>query len=83
VSAVVASRPLRVRGSSQTIGRAGAQVRRPVPAGDGLTLGRKLDSVWEGLRAGGTAECPVCHGPMAVPGRATVVRCGGCGSRLG
>ena len=35
-----------------------------LPAGDRLTLGQVLDSVWEGLCAGGTAECPICRGRL-------------------
>jgi hypothetical protein len=36
------------------------------PVGGGrLTLERRLDRAWEGLRAGGAAECPVCRGRMA------------------
>ena len=52
-----------------------------VQAGGRLTLEQRLESVWEGLRAGGTATCPVCPGevrrqtPQGGPGR-----CGGCGS---
>ncbi len=49
------------------------------PDGGRLTLEQRLDSVWEGLRAGGAAECPVCHGRMAGPGPG---RCGDCGSAL-
>ena len=51
---------------------------RPV-GGDRLTLEQRLDSVWEGLRADGAAECPVCHGRMAGPGPAS---CDDCGSEL-
>ena len=48
--------------------------------GGGLTLARKLDSVWEGLLASGVAVCPVCDGRMerTSPG----VRCRSCGSTL-
>ncbi|HEX2070901.1 MAG TPA: hypothetical protein VHF90_04550 [Thermoleophilaceae bacterium] len=51
---------------------------RPVGGGR-LTLEQRLDSVWEGLRIGGAAECPVCHGRMEGSGPA---RCGDCGSEL-
>jgi len=51
---------------------------RPVGGGR-LTLEQRLDSVWEGLRADGAAECPVCHGRMEGPGPA---RCHDCGSTL-
>jgi hypothetical protein len=47
--------------------------------GSRLTLERQLDSVWEGLRAVGTAVCPVCRGRMEGSGPA---RCGDCGSEL-
>ncbi|MEX1140827.1 MAG: hypothetical protein WD993_03375 [Thermoleophilaceae bacterium] len=50
------------------------------PGGGGrLTLEQRLDSVWEGLRADGAAECPVCHGRMQGMGPA---RCASCGSEL-
>ncbi|NLT07207.1 MAG: hypothetical protein GXY03_12980 [Solirubrobacterales bacterium] len=60
--------------------RAAGQPVRPV-GGRRLTLEQKLDSVWEGLRTDGAAECPVCHGAMegAGGGRA---RCRDCGSEL-
>ena len=51
---------------------------RPVGGGR-LTLEQRLDGVWEGLRADGVAECPVCHGRMEGPGPA---RCRDCGSEL-
>ena len=48
--------------------------------GGGLTLGRLVDSVWEGLHAAGAAGCPVCAGRMTrVAGEGS---CGGCGSVL-
>jgi hypothetical protein len=48
--------------------------------GGGLTLGRLVDSVWEGLHAAGVAGCPVCGGRMERA--AHVARCDGCGSAL-
>ena len=51
---------------------------RPVGGGR-LTLEQRLDSVWEGLRTDGMAECPVCHGRMEGSGPA---RCRDCGSEL-
>ena len=51
---------------------------RPV-GGVRLTLEQRLDSVWEGLRTDGTAECPVCQGRMEGSGPA---RCRDCGSEL-
>lgn len=59
----------------------GPAVARPRERSNGgrLTLEQRLDSVWEGLLAGGAAECPVCHGAME---RSTPGRCGDCGSEL-
>jgi hypothetical protein len=51
---------------------------RPVGGGR-LTLEQRLDSVWEGLRADGAAECPVCRGRMEGSAPA---RCQDCGSEL-
>jgi len=51
---------------------------RPVGGGR-LTLEQRLDSVWEGLRTDGMAECPVCHGRMEGSGPAC---CRDCGSEL-
>ena len=48
-------------------------------AGGRLTLEQRLDSVWEGLRAVGAAECPVCGGRMEGLEHA---RCTSCGSEL-
>jgi hypothetical protein len=49
--------------------------------GGRLTLEQRLDGVWEGLRAAGVAECPVCaHRMDAADG---VGRCGSCGTTLG
>jgi hypothetical protein len=51
-----------------------------VSDGGRLTLGRKLDSVWEGLHAAGATGCPVCGARMERHGSAA--SCGGCGSVL-
>ena len=51
-------------------------------AGGRLTLGQLLDGVWEGLHAGGAAECPVCQGRMTSTGGTAPARCGSCGSEL-
>ena len=51
---------------------------RPVGGGR-LTLEQRLDSVWEGLRADGAAECPVCDGRME---GSSPARCHDCGSEL-
>ena len=48
--------------------------------GGGLTLARKLDSVWEGLLAAGAAGCPVCGARMVRAAGAG--RCVSCGSGL-
>ena len=48
--------------------------------GGRLTLEQRLDSVWEGLRAAGVADCPVCGSRMdAADGGG---HCGGCGTTL-
>jgi hypothetical protein len=47
--------------------------------GSRLTLEQRLDSVWEGLRAGGAAACPVCGGQMKGLEHA---RCTTCGTEL-
>jgi hypothetical protein len=64
-------------------GFAPADCRREESVSDGgrLTLGRKLDSVWEGLLAAGTAACPVCGTKMERIGEQG--SCAGCGSSLG
>jgi hypothetical protein len=48
--------------------------------GGRLTLEQQLDSVWEGLRADGAAECPLCGAHMTRT--ASGGECGGCGSTL-
>ena len=75
----------RREGSAPRVGP-GGDVSRCRPAGcparlDGsrLTLEQRLDSVWEGLRAVGAAECPVCCGRME---GLEPARCGDCGSEL-
>jgi hypothetical protein len=49
--------------------------------GGRLTLEQLLDGVWEGLRAAGVADCPVCGSRMDAAG-ADGGHCGGCGSTL-
>ena len=50
--------------------------------GGGLTLGHKLDSVWEGLLAAGVAGCPVCGDRMERRSeRAHCQQCGRSGIR--
>ena len=49
--------------------------------GGRLTLEQRLDGVWEGLRAAGVAECPVCGSRMDANGDGGG-HCGGCGSTL-
>ena len=79
MSPAVATRPLLDCRSPRTIGRADASLRPPDSSGGGgLTLEARLDCVWEGLRADGAAECPVCHGCMDAAGV-----CCSCHSRLG
>ena len=51
-----------------------------VSGGGRLTLGRLVDSVWEGLHAAGAAGCPACGGRMSrVDGAG---HCDGCGAVL-
>jgi hypothetical protein len=43
----------------------------------GLTLGERMSDVWEGLLRTGTADCPVCRGPMERAGDSGhCLRCG-------
>lgn len=63
--------------------RPAAPVRpeRVRPGGARLrTLGQKLDSVWEDLRADGAAKCPLCGGAMEL--RVGAGSCRHCGSEL-
>ena len=48
------------------------------PSGRGsLTLGERMSNVWEGLLRTGTADCPVCRGPMERAGQSGhCLRCG-------
>ena len=50
------------------------------------TLASLIGEAWEELRAGASAECPVCHGEMKPAyGRHGIPvsgRCRGCGSEL-
>jgi hypothetical protein len=83
VSAAVAVGRQRLCGPRSSTGRARACEHEPAPSGGSrLTLGQQLDSVWEGLHAGGAAECPVCHGRMTAGAAANEAACGDCGSRL-
>jgi hypothetical protein len=42
-----------------------------------LTLEERISKVWEGLAATGTADCPVCRGPMERAGSSGhCLRCG-------
>ncbi len=45
-----------------------------------LTLEERLQGAWEGLRADGAADCPVCGDRMVVRGNAG--GCGSCGAQL-
>jgi len=81
--AALAERPPRLFvDPPRKLGSAG--VRRPSESSGGgrLTLEQKLDGVWEGLRAGGAAECPLCRGPMAGVTAEAGARCGDCGTSL-
>jgi hypothetical protein len=56
---------------------AGKDAARRRFAGSGLTLGERTSNVWEGLVATGTADCPVCSGPMERAGQSGhCLRCG-------
>ena len=68
----------RYRGEPECVGvdPTGAQ------AGGRLTLEQRLDSVWEGLHAGGAVDCPVCSAQLRPAPGARAVRCGGCGSAI-
>jgi tRNA(Ile2) C34 agmatinyltransferase TiaS len=42
-----------------------------------LTLEQRMSRVWEGLMSTGTADCPVCRGPMERAGDSGhCLRCG-------
>ncbi len=83
MSPAVAERPLLDRDLPRAIGRTDAAARPSDSSdGGGLTLEQKLDCVWEGLRAGGAAECPVCSGTMVGGARGHAARCCDCGTRL-
>ena len=80
MSPALATRPLPAKSSNETAS-AGAAVHPRIRSGGGrLTLEQRLDSVWEGLRAAGAADCPVCGGGME-PSPAGD-RCSGCGAAL-
>jgi DnaJ-class molecular chaperone len=65
------------------IGRTDARGRPSERSGGGrLTLEQRLDGVWEGLRADGAADCPVCHGRMTLDPGGASAGCGDCGTRL-
>ena len=81
MSAVITCPPDRSVGHTPAHRRAERELA-DVHAGGRLTLEQRLDSVWEGLRAGGTGQCPVCAGELAGAWSAGAVRCGGCGSVL-
>ena len=61
-------------------GRAGRRQHRTRSGGEGLTLERKLMSVWEGLLTTGAAECPVCGGALSRAG--SEAGCAGCGATI-
>ena len=54
--------------------------RLAAPGGGRLTLEQRLERVWEGLAAAGSAACPVCRGVME--GEVDAGACAGCGSRV-
>ena len=82
-AAALAERPPRLFDDPpEKLGPPGAA--RPVDSSGGgrLTLGRKLDRVWEGLHADGAVECPLCLGRMVLPAAGASARCADCGSSL-
>jgi hypothetical protein len=56
------------------------ETREGRPGGRKLTLEQRLQGAWEGLRADGAADCPVCHAPLVA--RDGGGACDSCGSRL-
>jgi hypothetical protein len=50
--------------------------------GGRLTLGQRLDGVWEGLRAAGEAICPLCGGAMHRHGAGSGGTCTRCGTQI-
>ena len=67
------------RSAEDALRRRSARCPARSDGGGRLTLEQRLDSVWEGLRAVGAAECPVCGGRMEGLEHA---RCTSCGSEL-
>jgi ribosomal protein L37AE/L43A len=52
-----------------------------VPSGGRrLTLEQRLQGAWEGLRADGATECPLCHARMVARERSGA--CTSCGTQL-
>jgi hypothetical protein len=49
-------------------------------SGRKLTLDERISRVWEGILTAGTADCPVCRGPMERMGE--VARCFSCKTTL-
>ena len=78
MSALAAPPPLTQMPLVPNGGSASEQLRRS--DGGRLTLEQRLDRVWEGLRAAGAADCPMCGAEMHRAGG--VGRCGGCGTTL-
>jgi hypothetical protein len=70
---------LRGRSAEDAIRRRSARCPARSDGSGRLTLEQRLDSVWEGLRAAGAAECPVCGGRME---GLELARCTTCGSEL-
>jgi hypothetical protein len=79
MTTAVAARPGGVT-SFQTASAAVEDRPRSRSGGGRLTLEQRLDSVWEGLRATGAADCPVCGGAMEHANHAA--ECRDCGSAL-
>ena len=62
--AVIEAPPRPPARSRRRLGPANAMHPSQSSHGGRLTLEHRLDGVWEGLRAGGVAECPMCAGAM-------------------
>ena len=81
MSATLTERPLFID-RPREIGRASALAPPDRLGGGRLTLQQRLDSVWEGLNAGGAADCPACGAAMVLCEDCVAARCGGCGTHL-
>ncbi len=70
MSTALMERPLRVFADALEVRSGGRR----------LTLEQRLQGAWEGLRADGATECPLCHARMVARERGGA--CTGCGTQL-